>query len=141
MAIATEAVTKGKRRLQMRVTIGLFQFVLVTPMLSSFCSNSGYGGNAGGYGGYQQQQQYGQSAPSPASGGYGQYGSYGAPAAAATATPAAAAAGYTPEQQAAYAQYYGYQYNSGKVFAHYHNFCLAKRIAIKAFTQSLYAFD
>ncbi|KAG0049641.1 hypothetical protein BGZ83_005538 [Gryganskiella cystojenkinii] len=75
--------------------------------------SDGYGGSAGGYGGYQQQQ-YGQSGPSSASGGYGQYGSYGAPApvAAAAAVPAAAAAtGYTPEQQAAYAQYYGYQYN------------------------------
>ncbi|KAF9395463.1 hypothetical protein CPC16_008228 [Podila verticillata] len=70
----------------------------------------GYGGgnNGGGYGGYQQYQQPAQSSSS--SGGYGQqYGSY-APATAAPAAAAAAATGYTPEQQAAYAQYYGYQY-------------------------------
>ncbi|KAF9571764.1 hypothetical protein EC968_000210 [Mortierella alpina] len=69
----------------------------------------GYGGQS--YGGYQQQQQqYQQPAQSSAAGAYGQqYGSYTAPA----ASTAASAAGYTPEQQAAYAQYYGYQYGTG----------------------------
>ncbi|KAF8971012.1 hypothetical protein BGZ46_010355 [Entomortierella lignicola] len=73
---------------------------------------SGYG-NGGGYGGYQQQQQYQQQQPaqSSASSGYGQYGGYATPAATGAAT--AATAGYTPEQQAAYAQYYGYQYGAG----------------------------
>ncbi|KAG0294748.1 hypothetical protein BGZ96_000502 [Linnemannia gamsii] len=76
----------------------------------------GYGGSSGGYGGgyggYNQQQSYQQPAQSPA-GAYGQqYGSgYGA-AAAAPAAAASAASTYTPEQQAAYAQYYGYQYGS-----------------------------
>ncbi|KAF9925006.1 hypothetical protein FBU30_005140 [Linnemannia zychae] len=73
----------------------------------------GYGGSSGGYGGYggyNQQQSYQQPAQS-SSGGYGQqYGTgYGA------TTPAAApaaATGYTPEQQAAYAQYYGYNYGT-----------------------------
>jgi hypothetical protein len=64
--------------------------------------SSGYG-SAGGYSGYQQQQQYQPSAQSSSSSGYGQYGNYTAPTAAAGAT-----AGYTPEQQAAYAQYYNY---------------------------------
>ncbi|CAO3564340.1 unnamed protein product [Mortierella alpina] len=68
----------------------------------------GYGGQS--YGGYQQQQQYQQPAQSSAAGAYGQqYGSYAAPA----ASTATSAAGYTPEQQAAYAQYYGYQYGTG----------------------------
>ncbi|KAI1315987.1 hypothetical protein EDD11_010569 [Mortierella claussenii] len=66
----------------------------------------GYGAS-GGYGsGYQQQQQQYQQPQSTSSAGYGQLGGYGAPAASA----AAATTGYTPEQQAAYAQYYGYQY-------------------------------
>ncbi|KAF9577474.1 hypothetical protein BGW38_007291 [Lunasporangiospora selenospora] len=56
----------------------------------------GYSGS--GYGGYQQQQS------SQGGAGYGQYGSYGASGA------GGATAGYTPEQQAAYAQYYAYQY-------------------------------
>ena len=67
---------------------------------------SGYGGTSS-YGGYQQQQ-YQQPAEAPASAGYGQYGSYAAPVSSSATT-----AGYTPEQQAAYAQYYGYQYGAG----------------------------
>ncbi|KAG0206387.1 hypothetical protein BGX28_002150 [Mortierella sp. GBA30] len=69
----------------------------------------GYGGSSG-YSGYQQQQQYQQPAQSSAAGAYGQqYGSsYATPAASTAST-----AGYTPEQQAAYAQYYGYQYGTG----------------------------
>ncbi|KAF9159896.1 hypothetical protein BGX21_002855 [Mortierella sp. AD011] len=71
---------------------------------------SGYG-SGGSYGGYQQQQQqYQQPAQSSASSGYGQYGSYTAPAATGAAS---STTGYTPEQQAAYAQYYGYQYGAG----------------------------
>ncbi|KAF9087209.1 hypothetical protein BGX23_008299 [Mortierella sp. AD031] len=79
----------------------------------------GYGGSNGGYGGYQQQQ-YQQPSQSSA-GGYGQqYGSgYAAPAAAAAAaaTATAATTSYTPEQQAAYAQYYGYQYGGASADA------------------------
>ncbi|KAF9184162.1 hypothetical protein BGZ51_003526 [Haplosporangium sp. Z 767] len=66
----------------------------------------GYG-SSGSYGGYQQQQ-YQQPAQSSTASTYGQqYGGYTAPAS------TAATAGYTPEQQAAYAQYYGYQYGAG----------------------------
>ncbi|KAK3846604.1 MAG: hypothetical protein J3R72DRAFT_433106 [Linnemannia gamsii] len=72
----------------------------------------GYGGSSsggyGGYGGYNQQQSYQQPAQSSA-GGYGQQYGSGYAAAAPAATPAAATT-YTPEQQAAYAQYYGYNY-------------------------------
>ncbi|KAG0274177.1 hypothetical protein BGZ95_010041, partial [Linnemannia exigua] len=71
----------------------------------------GYGGSSsggyGGYGGYNQQQSYQQ--PASSAGGYGQQYGSGYAAAAPAATPAAATT-YTPEQQAAYAQYYGYNY-------------------------------
>ncbi|KAF9973254.1 hypothetical protein BGZ73_003504 [Actinomortierella ambigua] len=70
----------------------------------------GQGRDQGGYGGYSGYQ-YGAQA-----GGYDPtYAGYAA-AAATSGTPAATT-GYTPEQQAAYAQYYAYQYGNAYSYA------------------------